>query len=701
MSRTHGIVVQNSFTGGLNTDATGLSFPENSCTDVDNCILTNFGNIKRRGPFNLESGFSNYASNNSGKVIVSSVWSNVAGEGDITFVVVQIGDSLHFYKASSQTSLSSNKHATVIDITDFAPVGVTTVATLECQFATGNGLLFVTNQRLNSFYIEYDVDLDTFSTHLIDIQVRDFEGDTADVNTDSNRPASLEAHHEYNLKNQGWTAANITAWDTARTDIPSNCDVEWYFKNTNNEFDFTTVDDRSVGNSLAPRGHFIYSLYDTDRASNVATATSSSIPISRVSSCAFFAGRVFYAGLNAIKQNSKIFFSQIIETSAEYGKCYQTNDPTSEELFDLLPSDGGVIDLISAGTVIKMMPMYSSLIVFCSNGIWQISGTDAGGFGANNYTVIRLATYNLISHTAFVDVQGTPHWMTNEGVFNLTADQQTNALRVQCITDGKIRNLILNDILAESKQYARGIYDQFTKTVQWLYRSTPSTGFNDRYVFDSILVQNLITGAWYKWSISPTDVKINSVVNIFSISGALVASNVIAGSGNQVIAGSGNNVIVIGSDSTAGIVAVNKYFVTVGSNVTFAEHFEDVDLKLDWTSVVAGDPYVSYFITGYAVHGQAARKFQTNYVHMFSEVNEDVDISYKIQGQWNYATSGNTGKWSVAQTININPQNYRFKPNRIKIRGHGRACQFKIFNNTTQPFNFIGWSTFETANSNI
>lgn len=713
MSRSRGIVVQNDFKGGLNTDITGLTFPENSCTETDNCIFTNFGNVKRRGPFDIEEGSEPFLTDIPGKVIVTFVWDNVAGEGDVTFVVVQVGNELNFYQASSDTSLSSN-YVDTIDLSAFYPSGVTSVAIIECQFASGNGLLFVTNPRLETFYVSYDSTAGTFSTAVIDIKVRDFEGDVADTSADAARPTvaigALNAHHRYNLENQGWTTTTLTAWDTARTDMPSNCDVSWYFKSTTNAFDFTLVDQRAVGNSLAPKGHFLYSVYDVDRSSNVASSTDYSIDGTKVSNCAFFAGRVFYSGLNVLKQNSRIFFSQIVDNPTQYGRCYQTNDPTSEELFDLLPSDGGVIDIISAGNILKMMPMYSSLIIFCTNGIWQISGSDRTAFAANNYTVTRIATVNMVSHTAFIDIEGVPYWLTNEGVFTLSADQQSNALRMKCITDGKIRNFIL-DILAESKQYSRGVYDPYTKTAQWLYRSTPAEGFNDKYKFDRILILNLITGGWYNWSINTDDASLHGVVNIFSISGSFEPYQVIAGAGNNVIAGAGNNVINISNNRTTGIVSVNKYLVNTSAGVTFAEHFEnDTEELLDWKNVIdGGHSYDSYFVTGYAVHGQAARKFQTNYVHIYSEVDQEVNNSYKILGRWNYAVAASTGKWTTsqvfdvfsnqyAQTVNVNADSYKYKPNRIKIRGHGRACQFKVFNNETNPFNIIGWAVAETGN---
>lgn len=701
MPRTSKFGLQNTFDKGLFTQGTGLNFPENACTETDNCIFS-FGVSHRRLGFDFENGNDTYAIDIDGKVIVGYLWKNVAGEGDKVFVVQQIGNQLHFYDVSGDAALSASKHSDVIELVDFMPSGVTTVATLECQFSSGNGLLFVTNERLDSFYVEWNVDTDTITATQIDLQVRDFEGDEADPYVPGERPTAtvptLNAAHLYNLKNQGWTDANLTAWDTARADMPSNSDVNWYFKDASNNFDFSTVANRAVGTGQAARGHFIFSPYDIDRQANGGT-TNFDAGQDRVKTSAFYAGRVFYSGLRGNRQSSRIFFSQIVENKAQYAYCYQANDPTSEINFDLLPSDGGVIDILEAGTIIKMVPVQQWLVIFCTNGIWAITGSQGVGFTANDYSIHKISSTHNLSHTSFVDVEGIPMWWNLEGIYTIQLDAQTNALRVNSITDPTIRFFFL-DIPSESKQYARGVYDQFSKQVQWIYKSRASNSFNDKYVYDRFLTFNLLNQAFYPWSMDSTNVNIHSITDVFGISGVFENENVVDG-GVQVVDG-GEDVIAFVSQTSSSALSVVKYFVSYTDSmnqnvVTFAEN-NSLE-NLDWLSLDgAGEEYTSFFVTGYAVHGGGSRKFQQNYITLFSEDN-GVTSSYKIRGQWNYSTAANSGKWSTAQTINVPTGNFANRINRIKLRGHGQACQFRVENNGTEPFYLIGWSVLETSNA--
>src|SRR5882672_9507074 len=117
MPRTNNVFVQNNFSKGLITEATGLTFPENACTDADNCEFSYLGQCTRRLGFDLENRYSKYTHTLDGEVVVSYLWTNVAGEGDLNYVVVQMGNLLHFYKVSSDNPLSGSKHANTIDLT--------------------------------------------------------------------------------------------------------------------------------------------------------------------------------------------------------------------------------------------------------------------------------------------------------------------------------------------------------------------------------------------------------------------------------------------------------------------------------------------------------------------------------------------------------------------------------------------------------
>lgn len=701
MARDAGIATQNNFVKGLVTEASGLNFPENACTDTDNCVFDNIGNVSWRRGFNFEANNSTYTQDLTGCAVVSYLWKGAGGDGDISFVVAQTGETLHFYRVTGNNALSQQKHATTIDLMDFAPTGVDSVSTLECQFSAGNGVLFVVNQRLNSFYVSYDSELDNFSTSTIEIKIRDFEGDTTDSLEVNQRPTStvaqLSAAHKYNLYNQGWDANSLAKWDTARTDMPSNSDVSWYFKNTNDTFDFKNkVLDKVLGNSPATKGHFIYNLYNMDRSTNISGAQDDVIELNRVSTVAFFAGRVFYSGLKTPKRGSQIYFTQVIESSSQYGKCHQINDPTSEQLSDALPTDGGVIDLLEAGTVLRMFPLLNTLLVFATNGIWAITGSQGLGFTAVDFSVIRVSAVPNVNANSFVDVEGIPYWWNFDGIYRLNPQQ--NQFEAASLTKETIQSFY-NDIPIDSKVSARGFYDPVNKRVSWLYKSDLATSFEDRYVFDKVLNLNLVTGAFFPWTVSKENVKIHSAVNISSL-GSVASEEPVEDSGIQVT-DSGEDVVVFLATTTTGSFTT-KYLVSYEENglhkITFAGVLNDN--RVDWEDYDdEGEDFESFFDAGYVVRGQGIRKFQSNYLQVFADA--EASSSFRIRGMWNFAISGDSGKWGTSQTFYVNETNFNRKPIRIKLRGRGIVLQYRIYNNANYPCTIFGWSAFDTGNKQV
>src|SRR5882672_7053908 len=204
MPRSHGISVQNKFLKGLFTESTALNFPEDACTETFNCVFGRTGIVSRRFGVDLETNKVTTTQDLTSAALVNYHWKNVGGDGDINFVVTQIGNTLHLYRVDANDSLSSGKHAHTINLLTFAASGITTVVNVECQFTQGNGYLFVTNPGLNPFYIAYNISGNTFSETQINLMSRDFVGLTGEV--DAQRPTSLSDTHRYNLANQGWTS---------------------------------------------------------------------------------------------------------------------------------------------------------------------------------------------------------------------------------------------------------------------------------------------------------------------------------------------------------------------------------------------------------------------------------------------------------------------------------------------------------------
>jgi hypothetical protein len=474
-----------------------------------------------------------------------------------------------------------------------------------------------------------------------------------------------------------------TTFQAAAGVYPSNSDQWWSYKDSTGAFaPATTITHVTLDNAPAPKGHFILSAFNQTRTtiSGVASITDVTTT-SRPRIGTWFQGRVWYTGVDAAFAASgdmpystwteNIYFSQIVEDANQFGKCYQLNDPTSEDTFDLLPSDGGVIKIQSCGSIYKLFPIQNGLLVFAANGIWFITGSQGLGFTANDYTITKISSIQSISSTSFVEVQGFPVWWNEEAIYVLAPSQQ--GLEAQPITITSIASFY-DDIPLTSKRYARGEYNPIEYTVQWIYKTTEETSTTNRYEFDGVLVLNQVTQAFYPWSISAGTPKINGI-------------NYIVGPG--------------GSTTPA---PVNKYLTSVLNGGTYDWTFsEERDTNhVDWDTYGTGVDYDSFFVTGYLVHGQANRKFQQNYITVFSDAT--TDTSFKIQAMWDYATLANSGQWSTSQVFS--PQtassnadvNYSYVAKRIKIRGRGRSCQFRITNNGSQPFSIVGWSVLETAN---
>lgn len=474
----------------------------------------------------------------------------------------------------------------------------------------------------------------------------------------------------------------IDTWLASQNNYPSNSDVWWRFKDTSGIFNPTVTEPGvTLGSGPAAKGHFILNTF-TQQRSLISSATDINdvITTQRPTNGTWFQGRVWYAGVNASQPatgdvgyytwTENIYFSQIIKDTSQFGKCYQTNDPTSEGLFDLLPTDGGVIVIQGCGAVYKLFPTQNGLLVFASNGVWFITGSTGIGFAANDYTVTKISNVRNISTTSFVNVMGMPYFWNEEGIYSVTSSQ-TGSLEVNPITVGTILDFYLS-IPAQSKRYVRGDYNPNDYVIQWVYRDTSINTVDGLYSYNKILNYNVYNKAFFPYTISPD-----------SPGGCL----------NGIV-----YISALGTDTT--VASSFKYpcsYTTTQEYFTFAdEHSEDY---VDWGSVDGvGINYVSYFITGYKLRGQAIRKFQPQYVQVFTRTNGEAS-AYKIQGIWDFSNNRNSGRWTNQQLITNGLTNADIIFRRHKIRGHGVALQLKITSSDGMPFDIQGWSIVDTVNT--
>lgn len=272
----------------------------------------------------------------------------------------------------------------------------------------------------------------------------------------------------------------------------------------------------TFGNSLAPKGHFLLKAFHQDRSS---VSSVPNLPIKsaggfRPTSVAFYAGRVFYSGPFTADYNTKIYFTQILERPEQVNRCYQDLDPTSEDIRDLLASDGGVIVIPEITQIIHMVSFGFDLFVFADNGVWRIAGSDGVGFRANDFSVTKLSGTPAISNMSFVLVDGVPIWWNRSGIHTLLPGE--NGVQVQSLTDQTIKTFF-EKIPEQSKFYAKGSYDPLKKRVEWLYRSEETEVFSELFSYDKILLLDVRVGSWSPWSFP--DFNRVEVKGIFALEG--------------------------------------------------------------------------------------------------------------------------------------------------------------------------------------
>lgn len=705
MPRQQGLYVQRDFKLGLITEATGLAYPDDAVIFTDNCEFDLLGRVSRRDGFDFEAGYSTQAINKQLSAINTFVWKNVNGDGLVSFVVTQIGSTLYFYDANNAVSLSAGYKSSTIDLTGFSPSGAPTPRINDCQFADGFGVLFVTHPNLEPFYITYNSSADTFGGTQISVMIRDFKGDITDPLAIDARPAiafgSITPAHHYNLANQGWSDTNITAWDTGRSDLPSNCDVWWDYLNTSDAFDVTQVPNDTSGNTAAPKGHFLLNYFNQNRSSvsGISSVTSDSTGVNRPTTGTFFAGRVWYTGINVSGYNEQILFSQIAESTADFGKCYQNNDPTASDFFDLEVTDGGVLSVPGAGTIYRLFPMRNALIVFGARGIWSITGSTGIGFTANDFTIQKISSIRSVSPFSYVDINGNPMFWNADGIFTVVAQQNQDGLTqitVNPITWTTIQTFY-DEIPNLNKPFVRGAFNPTTQIAQWLYRSAIALTIEDNYKYDSVLVFNARSNAIYTWSLPPTtatDVYLHSIAVVDSIGAQTIEYQVIDGSSDTVQDASSDNVVAYAQSQTS-VDPLFKYLcsypaIGANSNITFASQV-DTSYR-DWQT---RSPfyYDSSFITGYKLGGQGAMRFQPGYVFWYNEGNGE----YYVTGVWDFATTGATGKYTTSQHLLYSDSSRSNLHKKIKIRGNGRTLQFLIESEKGQPFNIVGYAALESV----
>jgi len=713
---------RNTFVKGLLTEFSELSFPDEASIDELNCSLFKAGNRSRRLGIEYETGsVLSSETYTEGGLFSTHTWSNVGESSSVEFLVVQAEATLRFYKrgsdalSNSEVPISdSNANPYIVDLSAYNKAGGLGAGASHVEVASIKGRLVVTSPQIETFYIERDTSDNSFTETSIEFKIRDFTylSDKTDLIEEAATPVSVE--REYDTLNCGWVGdkgtAALTAYETANTAYPPLTHPWYSGKNSGGNFSVTEWEKIYSGNTLIVNGHYILDLFNQDRAGASGIGGVASTTLSdRFSSTASYAGRVFFGGVG-----TRVYFSSILSDMNDVGDFYQVNDPTSEEISDLLDTDGGWIDIPDAAGINKLHVFGSSLLVFARNGVWRISGVD-DVFRSTEFSVYKVTDEGLAQRRSFVAGQNAvPFWWSFTGIHTVQVTDQGGMVAANLSRD--TIQTFWDDIDGTSKGFVQGEYDGRNDRVVWLY---PNEGESVEFKLNRFLFLDITLGAFYPWTVSDKEADTPQILgtSFFDEAGAqLVDYSVIDSNGDTVQDSSGNDVIV--SLESGIIVSSEVKLLTRDSTgaLTFSTFASPT--FLDWGEA----DYSSYAESAYNFIGDLGRRKNSPYITIFMRTTEsswvlqgdgaylfDRPSSLKVSSFWDFKKIASSSKQEayrlkhpiVVDPLDLNTVDYptTVVATRLKTRGRGRVMRLRFESSTGDDFNLLGWETLDSRNS--
>lgn len=340
------------------------------------------------------------------------------------------------------------------------------------------------------------------------LKIRDDSKGAEDMLDIDEQPEKLSYAHLYNLLNQGWTPDLIGKYYVNVGDyhvFPGNNLAQQYLKDsTTSAFKPEKIINMTFGNTPAAKGHFILDFFNQKRNYEASLATSMLSVVGAINDAYeakgeattvtlddildldfpnprdpakqvpdvkprrdYVADMVAYAGRIFYLCGDVLLYSQVIsEDLNKSNMCYSDADPTSEQLSDIVETDGGFISLPEIGEGVKLATVGEYICVFGSRGAAYLTGTANNIFTATAYTAGTLSSSTTQAPDSFVDTEYGVFYWGNTGVSVLglvdgnISTQDLSSDKIDTFY-GKLTNI--------QHKWCKGIYSASKKKVYWFY----------------------------------------------------------------------------------------------------------------------------------------------------------------------------------------------------------------------------------------
>jgi hypothetical protein len=730
----------NKFNAGLNTDASPLTAPDNTCSELENMVLNFDGSLQRRLGMNVEAEHEIITTtipnaNTTNIAVTTYLWKNAGGDPEQNISVVQIGDRLDFFVLEDGEAVSAN-----ITYSFTVPVGNNTTA---FSYSVVDGILIVASGVKTPYSFTFEAP-NIFTPTPITLYIRDLFGvedivDGVDLYSGEGlqtRPSTSTDAHIYNLRNQGWGIPRLDGNNEGLEDpidaflgesgntYPSNSDTltaalyadpEDTDNRTIERFFAENLYKNPLGSTKSAQGYYIIDALERgssrlqNNASNQTLYPDLNHPLATLPQdttpggptvVGEFAGRIWYGGFSgqiidgdnlSPRLSSYVLFTKLVNNPTDVNKCYQEGDPTSKFNADIVDTDGGFIRLNEAYGVKSLTNLLASLVVGASNGFWRIVGGTDNGFTATNYIVEKISSNGASSRDSIVVADNSIFYWGEDAIYQLGLNEQ-GGWGSKNISTGNIQKLF-DGIDKANRANVKGHYDGFERKIRWIYYNLTSEGAETRE-----LVLDLNLSAFY----------VNVIKNVPGFTAKVVSPYL--GLPYQIPSSDPTSVF----RREVGYVALTQLTPTV--SYTFSL-YRDEDFR-DWAFTNGqGVDAEAFFVTTHLSGTDFLREKQIPFLvaHLRrtetafemegSEIVPTNRSSCLIQSRWDWADSNNSNKWSrpfqayryrrhwIPEDVN-SEFDYGFETirSRNKIRGTGKVVSFKFFTEPERDLHLYGWS---------
>ena len=209
---------------------------------------------------------------------------------------------------------------------------------------------------------------------------------------------------------------------------------------------------------------------------------------------AYMAGKFFYLAGDTV-----LFSQNIKDDGTGYDNCYQDSDPTSEEISDVYPTDGGYIKFNTMGEGLALKTFNRGVLVFGRDVVWGLVSPLESRFTATDYDTVELSRAGLIGAQSVVSVANFVYYWSPLGIFRVGVNPNTGSTMVAENISQQTIQSFYNNISKESKTLCRGTFDYCNNRIYWFYPSDPE---NYPENLDKALVYDLNYNAFMPQDVS-------------------------------------------------------------------------------------------------------------------------------------------------------------------------------------------------------